>query len=111
MPINIQNIINMDTNNPNGLKQVEVIINQLQKEAASLNQTLQALLSKQDALNASTKKSSEAYKTLADQIDKTKGSLKTITDEINKGMQALAAYRLPGRSHAPGRVRHRSVPT
>lgn len=82
----------MNTNNQDALKQVEIITNQLQKEAASLNQTLQALLSKQDVLNASTKKSSEAYKTLADQIDKTKGSLKTITNEINKGMQALTAY-------------------
>lgn len=82
----------MNANNQDALKQVELITNQLQKEAASLNQTLQALLSKQDALNVSTKKSSEVYKTLADQIDKTKGSLKTITDEINKGMQALTAY-------------------
>lgn len=82
----------MDIINADALKQIDVITNQLQKEAASLNQTLQALLSKQDTLIASTKKNSEAYKTLADQIDKTKGNLKTITDEVNKGLQALTAY-------------------
>ncbi len=82
----------MNENNQDALKQVTGITSQLKQEAVSLNQTLQTLLAKQDALNAGTRKSSEAYKSLADQINKTRDSLKTITDEINKGIQALTAY-------------------
>ncbi|MDR6944693.1 hypothetical protein [Mucilaginibacter pocheonensis] len=82
----------MTGNNQDVLKQVELITNQLKQDAAALNQTLQTLISKQDALTAGTKKNSNAYQSLASQIDKTKSSLKNITDEINKGMQALNAY-------------------
>jgi hypothetical protein len=82
----------MTENTQDALKQVEAITNQLKQDAASLNETLQTLLTKQNSLNIGTKKNSDAYKALADQIDKTRSSLKTITDEINKGMQALTAY-------------------
>ncbi len=82
----------MDQINPDGLKLAEKIITQLKQDTLVLKDTLQALITKQEELTTSTKKSSEPYKTLSEQIGKTKEALKATTEEITNGLKAINDY-------------------